>query len=87
MSNTRTERQLAGQSAFYQLSRQSAEQLPNAELGDDVTVVTPDVNPPKHYFGARVGERYLLGPPCAKSSWACCSQLIFFCIANLNMSL
>lgn len=26
-----------------------------AELGDDVTVVTPDVNPPKHYFGARVG--------------------------------
>ena len=25
-----------------------------AELGDDVTVVTPDVNPPKHYFGARV---------------------------------
>lgn len=24
------------------------------ELGDDVTVVTPDVNPPKHYFGARV---------------------------------
>ncbi|KAL3160021.1 hypothetical protein ABBQ38_010407 [Trebouxia sp. C0009 RCD-2024] len=24
------------------------------ELGDDVTVVTPDVNPPKQYFGARI---------------------------------
>ena len=29
---------------------------PVAELGDDVTVVTPDVNPPKHYFGARVSN-------------------------------
>ena len=33
---------------------------PVAELGDDVTVVTPDVNPPKHYFGARVSTPNLL---------------------------
>ena len=30
------------------------------ELGDDVTVVTPDVNPPKHYFGARVRRRMIV---------------------------
>lgn len=37
------------------IARTSISRIPTpAELGDDVTVVTPDVNPPKHYFGARV---------------------------------
>lgn len=37
------------------IARTSISRIPiPTELGDDVTVVTPDVNPPKHYFGARV---------------------------------
>lgn len=27
------------------------------DLGDDVTVVTPDTNPPKHFHGAQVGTK------------------------------
>lgn len=40
-----------------------------AELGDDVTVVTPDVNPPKHYFGARVRR---------SNKWTCWGQTAWF---------
>ena len=55
-----------------------------AELGDDVTVVTPDVNPPKHYFGARVrssGYRTCLR---AKQHDTCAKHLSQLCTAGLE---
>lgn len=47
---------LQAKSSLCHLSLPAVEKHCCAELGDDVTVVTPDINPPKHYFGARVHD-------------------------------
>lgn len=58
MLDTRAQRQV--DFCFLFSARAAVNSLSiTAELGDDVTVVTPDVNPPKHYFGARVRRRFM----------------------------